>query len=232
VSAAPIAAQASTFEVATVDELYAAVYDEHGAPRDNVLINLEAGTYPLDPSKPFDGRLVLGARTILRGGFVMDVDANGVPKVSNGQPVFLNAGAKIDGSTLVLNPPTSEGLIVVGDRGSVEHLWIDGGNRPGLEITARGAARHVASTGHSIGFRVRAAGQQAKATLNQCLAAGNWLFGIGVTALGPSMPHPTYGDVRVQATIDRSASVGGANWNLLVYGARHRWQSSTRQGVP
>jgi hypothetical protein len=218
VSAAPADAAAEVVEVATVDELYDAVYDEYGAPRENIEIRLADGIYALDPTQPFNGRLVLGDGSSLKGGFVMDVDANGVPKASGNAPVVLHAGAKIDGSALVLMPPTSEGLIVVGDRGAVEHLWIDGGTRPGVEIIARGTARHVASTGHWVGFRVRAAGLEAKGILEQCLAVNNSLFGIGVIALGPSMPHPTYAGVEVQATLDRTASLGGARWNLLVYG--------------
>lgn len=218
VSAESAAAHKSIIMVDDVEGLYDAVYDEYGVPRDNVEINLAEGTYQLDPSKPFDGRLVLGDKTVLKSAFTMAVDGNGVPMVSGNEPSVLQEGAKIDGSALILLPPTSEGLIVVGDHGSVEHLWIDGGTRPGLEITSHGTARQVASTGHWIGFRVRAAGQEAKAVLEQCLAADNFLFGIGIIALGPSMPHPTYGDVEVQATIDRTASVGGARWNLLVYG--------------
>jgi hypothetical protein len=218
VSAAPAAAQASVFEVTDVDELYNAVYDEYGAPRDNVEIRLADGVYALDLSRPFSGRLVLGAGTTLKGGFVMDVDGSGVPKTSGSGPVVLNEGAKIDASALLLMPPTSEGIVVVGDRGLVEHVWIDGGTRPGLEIVARGTARHVASTGHFVGFRVRAAGLEAKGTLEQCLAVNNSLFGIGVIALGPSMPHPTYAGVDVDATLERTASVGSGNWNLLVYG--------------
>jgi hypothetical protein len=201
-----------------VGALYAAVYDEDGTPRDHVAIILEAGTYELDPSEPFEGRLVLGDRSVLKSTLIMEKDEDGVPIVSDNMPKVQQEGAIIDGSALVLPPPTAEGLIVVGHKGSVEQLWIDGGTRPGLEITGNGTARQVASTGHSIGFRVRAAGQKAKARLEGCLAAGNFLFGIGVIALGPSMPHPTYGDVKVRATIDRTASVNNGMWNLLVYG--------------
>jgi hypothetical protein len=63
------------------------------------------------------------------------------------------------------------------------------------------------------------------------LAAGNWLFGIGVIALGPSLPHPTYGDVKVQATIDRCASVNDAWYNLLVYGGLGTDDSKVRVRV-
>ena len=201
-----------------VAALYAAVYDENGMPRSHAEITLEPGLYVLDPSKPFDGRLVLGERSILRSSFKMALDANGVPQVSeSNEPIVLHAGAKIDGSNLAA-AAFGEGIIVVGDRGLVEQLWVYGGLRPGVEITSTGTARQVASTGHSAGFRVRAAGQKAQATLEANLAAGNMSYGIGVIALDPDLVHPTHGSVDVRATLQRNASLNNGIVNLFVNG--------------
>src|SRR5438552_1691790 len=97
----PKAAEAKTTIITVsggdVEALYAAVYDEHGRPRDNVEINLEPGVFILSPSKPYDGRLVLGDQSILRSTFGMAVDGNGVPELNeNNEPIVLQEGAKID----------------------------------------------------------------------------------------------------------------------------------------
>ena len=201
-----------------VEALYAALYGENGAPRDNVEINLEAGVFILDPSKPFDGRLVLGDKSILRSTLKMAVDDNGVPELNeNDEPIVLQEGAKIDGSGLI-PAAFGEGIIMVGNKGLVEQLWVDGGFRPGVEITAKGTVSKVASTDHSIGFRVRAAGQKTQATLERNLAAGNGIYGIGVIAVDPDLDHPTGSDVDVQATLDRNASENNGTVNLFTHG--------------
>jgi hypothetical protein len=201
-----------------VDALYAAVYDENGEPRDNVEIVLEAGDFQLDSSKPSGGRLVLGDNTILRSTLRMAVDGDGVPVVDdNYEPIVLEEGATIDGSGL--EPEIfGEGIIIVGDRGLVEQLWLDGGNRPGVVITSKGTVRKVASTGHSVGFQVRAVGQEAYATVEGNLSAGNSFLGISILALDPLLGHPTGRNVEVRANLRNNASANNGSVNLGIYG--------------
>ena len=197
-----------------VAALYAAVYDENGRPRDNVAIDLAPGVFRLDPSQPFGGRLVLGHKTILRSTLKMAVDDKGVPVVNeNDEPTVLEEGAKIDGSAL--KPPFAfigEGVIVVGDRGLVQQVWVDtglgpgGSLRPGIEITAQGTVRHICVRGHRIGLRVRAAAEKAQGLVVGSLAAANSI-GMIILSLDPDLGHPIGGHVRVEAKIRRNASV-------------------------
>ena len=209
-----------------VAALYAAVYDEKGRPRDNVAIDLAPGVFRLDPSQSFGGRLVLGAKTILRSTLKMAVDANGVPVVDeNGEPTVLKEGAKIDGGALAPHPfaVMGEGVIVVGDRGLVQQIWVDtslgpvGGLRPGIEITSRGTIRHVCVRGHKIGLRVRAAAEKAHGVIVGSLVADNTI-GMIILSLDPDLGHSTGGKVRVEAIIQRSASVNSTTVNLLMIG--------------
>ena len=67
-----------------VGALYAAVYDENGQPRDNAEIFQEPGIFRLNPEKPFGGRLILGAKSILRSALDIAVDEDGVPLLHEG----------------------------------------------------------------------------------------------------------------------------------------------------
>ncbi len=63
--------------VSTVDELYAAV---NNPANEEALVELAAGTYPLDPTKPNDGYLTLQAGMDLVGqNETRDLDGDGVP---------------------------------------------------------------------------------------------------------------------------------------------------------
>jgi hypothetical protein len=207
-----------------VAALYAAVYDENGRPRDNVTIDLAPGVFRLDPYRPFGGRLVLGAKTILRSTLKMTVDDKGVP-VADGhyEPTVLAKGAKIDASGLAPHPFAfaGEGVIVVGDRGVVQQVWVDtglapgGSLRPGIEITSRGTVRQVCVRGHRIGLRVRAAAEKARGVVVGSLVTGN-IIGMIILSLDPDLDHPTGGNVRVEAIIQRSASVNSTTVNLLI----------------
>jgi hypothetical protein len=208
-----------------VAALYEAVYDENGRPRDNVTIDLATGVFRLDTSQPFGGRLVLGNKTILRSTLKMAVDDRGVPVVNeNDEPTVLEEGAKIDSGELA--PPVAfigDGVIVVGDQGLVQQLWVDtglgpgGSVRPGIEITARGTVRHACVRGHRIGLRVRAAGEEAHGTVAGCLFTNN-SAGMIILSLDPGLGHPTGGHVRVEAKIRRNASANNVTINLVIFG--------------
>ena len=198
-----------------IEALYDAVYDQNRQPRDSVEINLEAGVFALDPSKPFDGRLVLGDNTTLRSSLEMAVDANGIPLVDeNNEPTVLVEGAKIDGSAI--EPATfGEGIIMVGDNGLVEQLWLDGGGRPGIEITFRGTVRKVRSTNHSIGVRARAVGSEVEGVIEESVITDNASIGIAIIAIAAFLPHPTYSDAELQVNLHRNAAING-NANLVI----------------
>jgi hypothetical protein len=193
------------------------------APRDDVTIHLAPGVFRLAPSQPFGGRLALGARTILRSTLRMAVDGEGVPLVDErGEPTLLEEGAKIDGSALA--PPDAfmgEGVIVVGDQGCVQRVWVDpgpgGSLRPGIEITARGTIEQACVRGQRIGIRVRAAGEKAFGAIVGCLAAANGV-GIFILSLDPDLGHPIGGRVAVEAVIHCSACVHNAVMNLGIVG--------------
>jgi len=212
-----------TVSAGDINTLYDAVYDENSRPRDNVKIILEPGVYYLDPSRPFDGRLAMGKNTILRSTLRMAVDDNGVPVVDeDNEPIVLQEGARIDGSGLD-EDVFGEGIIMVGDKGLVERLWLDGhhnpeGGRPGVVITARGTVKGVRSTGHSVGFQVRAAGKMAHATLEGNLSTDNSSVGLGIIALDPFLGHPTGGNVLVRATIRSNALINENFENLFING--------------
>jgi len=208
-----------------VAALYAAAYDENGRPRDNVTIDLAPGVFRLDPFRPFGGRLVLGEKTILRSALKMAVDDKGVPVVNGHyEPTVLAEGAKIDGGALAPHPfaVMGEGAIVVGDRGLVKQIWVDtglgpsGSLRPGIEITSRGTVRQVCVRGHRIGLRVRAAAEKAQGVVVGSLVADNTI-GMIILSLDPDLDHST-GKVRVEAIIQRSASVNSTTVNLLIIG--------------
>jgi len=209
-----------------VAALYKAVYDESGRPRDNVTIDLVPGVFRLDPSQPFGGRLVLGAKTILRSTLKMAVDDRGVPVVDGYyEPTVLAEGAKIDGGALAPHPfaVMGEGVIIVGDRGLVQQIWVDtglgpsGSLRPGIEITARSTVRQVCVRGHRIGLRVRAAAKKAHGVIEGSLVADNSI-GMIILSLDPDLGHSTGGKVRVEAIIQHSASVNSTTVNLLIIG--------------
>jgi len=217
-----------------VAALYEAVYDENGRPRDNVAIDLAPDVFHLDPSGPFGGRLVLGNKTILRSTLKMAVDDKSVPVVDeNGEPTVLEEGAKIDGGALAPHPFAfaGEGVIVVGDRGLVQQLWVDtglgpgGSLRPGIEITSRGTVRHVCLRGHRIGLRVRAAAEKAQGLVVGNLVTANSI-GMSILSLDPDLGHPTSGHVRVEAKIRRNASVNNAGMNLVIFGGIGRDNNS------
>jgi hypothetical protein len=216
----PVGAEATVITVpgGDVEALYAAVY-ESGMPRNNVEINLEPGVFRLDPSQPFDGRLVLGEKTTLRSTFEMAVDANGVPVVDeNNEPIVLVEGAKIDGSLLPSAPlGEAEGIIIVRDHGLVEQLWVDGGGGPDVVVTFKGTARKVASTRHAVGFQVQDVGSGTHATLEGNLAAGNGILGISLISNEPAF-HPTGANAEVRGNVHRNASVNNGRVNFFVGG--------------
>lgn len=200
-----------------VDALYDAVYDQNGLPRDKVEINVEPGIYALDPDQPFDGRLVLGEKTILRSTLEMELDANGVPLVDNNEPVVTEAGATLDGSLLAA-APFGDGIIMVGDNGLVEKLWLAGGALPGVVVTAKGTVREVASTGHSVGIQVRATGKEAHAILEKNLTAGNFIIGISILSLDPLLDHATNTGIEVRVEMQHNTSANNDNVNLAIFG--------------
>jgi hypothetical protein len=220
VSAESLAAGRTVITVQSVDELYAAVYDEDGQPRDDVEIILVPGpggdVLTLDPfpSRPFGGRLVLGKNTVLRSSLEMAVDEYGAPTLgAEGEP--LEPGVKIDGSA-VAPDMFGEGLIVVGDKGLVEQLWIDGSNRPGIAITSRGTVRKVLSTRNTLGGRIHAVDEGVAGTFEGSLFTGN-LLGISIVASdGTISAHSD--NVKVKARLRHNASVDNAGLNMFVNG--------------
>jgi hypothetical protein len=201
-----------------IEALYDAVY-LNDQPRENAEIILGACDYPLDPSQPFGGRLVLGQNSILLSTLKMAEDAHGIPEFdAAGEPEkILEHGARIDGSALGF-APFGEGIIVIGNNGLVKNLWVDGGFRPGIEITSRGAIKGVRSTGHSVGARIRTAGEEATGSIDHSLIANNAIVGISVVALDPDLEHPTHEEVEVRASIKHNAVLNSGGENLILVG--------------
>jgi len=204
-------------EIGDSEALYNAVY-LNGQPRENAEIILGACNFMLDNTQPFDGRLVLGKNSILRSTFRMAEDARGIPQFDDdGNPVVQENGARIDGSALK-SEPFGEGIIVIGKKGLVKNLWVDGGFRPGIEITSRGAIKGVRSTGHSVGARIRTAGEEATGSIDHSLIANNAIVGISVIALDPDLEHPTHEEVEVRASIKHNAVLNSDRENLTLIG--------------
>jgi hypothetical protein len=162
----------------------------------------------------------------------MALDENGVPMLNdNFEPEKLTDGAVINGTKLEPNL-SGDGIIVIGDRGLVEGLQVEGGEapgdlftdprRPGVEITSRGKVRQVYSTNHSIGIRIRAADKATvQGTLEGNVTTGNLLAGISVISTDES--SFSYDDAprtnrTVRAILLRNTSVNNGLANLATYG--------------